>query len=54
MDELPETLESELTELAGLLLTNETLETMLGHVAQGAVRAIPACDAAGVTLFATS
>jgi GAF domain-containing protein len=51
MDEPPETLESELTELAGLLLTNETLETMLGHVAHSAVRAIPACDAAGVTLF---
>jgi GAF domain-containing protein len=51
MDEPPDTLESELTELAGLLLTNETLETMLGHVAHIAVRAIPACDAAGVTLF---
>jgi GAF domain-containing protein len=34
-----------------LLLTNESLETMLGHVADIAVRAIPACDAAGVTVF---
>lgn len=51
MDEPPDTLGGELTELAGLLLTNETLETMLGHVANSAVRAIPACDAAGVTLF---
>ena len=51
MDEPPDNLEDELTELAGLLLTNETLDTMLGHVAHIAVRAIPACDAAGVTLF---
>jgi GAF domain-containing protein len=50
MDEPREALEEELSELAGLLLTNETLETMLGHVAVIAVRAIPACDAAGVTL----
>lgn len=51
MDEPREGLQDELTELAGLLLTNEPLETMLGHVAVIAVRAIPACDAAGVTLF---
>jgi GAF domain-containing protein len=51
VDEPFEQLEDELTELAGLLLTNESLETMLGHVAHIAVRAIPACDAAGVTLF---
>jgi len=46
-----EALEDRLSELAGLLLTNETLEAMLGQVADIAVRAIPACDAAGVTLF---
>jgi GAF domain-containing protein len=51
MDELRDALEDELSELAGLLLTNETLEAMLGHVAEITVRAIPACDAAGVTLF---
>lgn len=51
MDEPPDAVESGLTELAGLLLTNETFETTLGHVADIAVRAIPACDAAGVTLF---
>jgi GAF domain-containing protein len=51
MDDPREPLEQELSELAGLLLTNETLEMMLGHVADIAVRAIPACDAAGVTIF---
>ncbi len=51
MDEPREPLEQELSELAGMLLTNETLELMLGHVAHIAVRAIPACGAAGVTLF---
>jgi GAF domain-containing protein len=51
MDEARDPLEEELSELAGLLLTDETLETMLEHVAVIAVRAIPACDAAGVTLF---
>ena len=51
MDEPRETVEDELSELAGLLLTNESLEMMLGRVADIAVRAIPACDAAGVTLF---
>jgi GAF domain-containing protein len=51
MDEPREPLEHELTDLAGLLLTDESLESMLGHVAAIAVRAIPACDAAGVTLF---
>ncbi|MFL6243314.1 MAG: hypothetical protein ACJ73V_09865, partial [Acidimicrobiia bacterium] len=51
MDEPREPLEEELSDLAGLLQTDESLETMLGHVAVIAVRAIPACDAAGVTLF---
>jgi GAF domain-containing protein len=51
MDQPREPVEDELSELAGLLLTNESIETMLGHVADIAVRAIPACDAAGVTLF---
>lgn len=51
MDEPAEAVEDQLSELAGLLLTDESLETMLGHVAHIAVRAIPACDAAGVTLF---
>ncbi len=46
-----EPLEEELSDLAGLLQTDESLDTMLGHVADIAVRAIPACDAAGVTLF---
>jgi GAF domain-containing protein len=50
VDESPEAVEDQLAELAGLLLTNETLETTLQHVAQIAVRAIPACDAAGVSL----
>jgi GAF domain-containing protein len=51
MEEPRGPLEDELSELAGLLLAHETLEVMLGHVADIAVRAIPACDAAGVTLF---
>jgi GAF domain-containing protein len=51
MDEPRAPLEDELSKLAGLLLTNESLEAMLGHVADITVRAIPACDAAGVTLF---
>jgi GAF domain-containing protein len=51
MDEPPEAFEDQLSDLAGLLLTNETLETALGHVADIAVRAIPACDAAGVSLL---
>ena len=51
MDEPREPLEDELSDLAGLLQTNESLEAMLDHVAAIAVRAIPACDAAGVTLF---
>ncbi len=51
VDEPREPLEEELSDLAGLLQTDESLETMLGHVAAIAVRAIPACDAAGVTLF---
>jgi len=51
MNEPREPLEQELTDLAGLLQTDEPLEAMLGHVATIAVRAIPACDAAGVTLF---
>lgn len=51
MDDAHDALEEELHELSGLLLTDETLEMMLGHVAHIAVRAIPACDAAGVTLY---
>ena len=51
MDERHDALENELNHLAGLLLANEPLEEMLGHVAHIAVRAIPACDAAGVSLF---
>ncbi len=51
MDEPREPLEDELSDLAGLLQTNESLDAMLDHVAAIAVRAIPACDAAGVTLF---
>jgi GAF domain-containing protein len=51
MTEPREPLEQELTDLAGLLQTDESLESMLDHVAAIAVRAIPACDAAGVTLF---
>ena len=51
MDDMHDALENELSELAGLLLADEPLESMLGHVAVIAVRAIPACDAAGVTLF---
>ena len=51
MDEPREPLEDELSDLAGLLQTDESLDSMLGHVADIAVRAIPACDAAGVTLF---
>jgi GAF domain-containing protein len=51
MDEPHDALENELDDLAGLLLANESLDAMLGHVAHIAVRAIPACDAAGVTLF---
>jgi GAF domain-containing protein len=51
VNEPQEPLADELSDLAGLLQTDESLETMLGHVAAIAVRAIPSCDAAGVTLF---
>jgi GAF domain-containing protein len=51
VDEPREPLEDELSDLAGLLQTGQSLEGMLDHVAAIAVRAIPACDAAGVTLF---
>jgi len=51
MDEARESLEDQLAELAALLLSNETLDSALGHVADIAVRAIPACDAAGVSLL---
>lgn len=51
MDKPYEALEDQLTELAGLLLTEETLETALGHVADIALRAIPACDAAGISVL---
>jgi GAF domain-containing protein len=50
MEETTEGLEGELTALAGLLLANETLQSVLQHVAYSAVRTIPACDAAGVSL----
>ena len=46
----PEAFEDQLSKLAELLLTSATLETTLGHIADIAVQAIPACDAAGVTL----
>ncbi len=49
-DEPPRAFEGQLSELAGLLVTDETLQTTLGHVVDGAVRVIPACDGAGVTL----
>ena len=51
LEDTHDALEEQLHELSGLLLTDETLEMMLGHVAHIAVRAIPACDAAGVTLY---
>jgi GAF domain-containing protein len=51
MDQRQDSLESQLSELSELLLRNETLKTALSHVAEIAVRAIPACDAAGVSLF---
>jgi hypothetical protein len=41
VDEPREPREDELSDLAGLLQTDESLETMLGHVAAIAVRAIP-------------
>src|SRR5262249_15839869 len=50
MEESPEIFEDELAELAGLLLTQEGLDAMLTHVARIAVRAVPACDAAGMSL----
>lgn len=40
-----------LAELSRLLLAEETLETTLQRVADLAVRTIPDCDAAGVTLY---
>ena len=46
-----DTLRAQLSELTGMLLSSETLEATLGHVAEIAVRAIPACDGAGVSLF---
>ena len=49
MNEPREALEDELSDLAGLLQTDESLDAMLRHVADIAVRAIPACDAAGPT-----
>lgn len=39
-------------ELAGLLVTDETLETTLQRIAELAVRTLPDCHAAGVTLVA--
>jgi GAF domain-containing protein len=49
-EEAPQGLEVELSELAGMLLANETLDTTLERVAKVAVRAVPACDAAGVSM----
>jgi GAF domain-containing protein len=49
-DDPPRAFEGQLSELAGLLVTDETLQTTLGHVVDSAVHVIPACDAAGVTL----
>jgi GAF domain-containing protein len=51
MAEVRESFEDLLGELASVLLSNETLEAPLDRVADIAVRAIPACDAAGVTLI---
>lgn len=51
MADSQDTLQTELSELRGMLLSSDTLETTLGHVAEIAVRGIPACDGAGVSLF---
>jgi hypothetical protein len=51
MDEPTESLGHRLLELTGIVLADETLEAALDHVAQVSVRAIPACDAAGVSVF---
>lgn len=46
-----EDLAGALTELSGLLLGGETLEQTLQRVVRLAVRTVPGCDAAGVTLL---
>ena len=48
---VPKAFEAELSKLRCLLVSNETLQTTRGPVVDIAVRAIPACDGAGVTLF---
>lgn len=49
MDE-PQELIEEFSALANLLLSEETLESVLRHVADTAVKAIPACDSVGVSV----
>jgi GAF domain-containing protein len=51
MDEPTEALEHRLLELTGIVLADATLEAALGHVARVTVRAIPACDAAGLSVL---
>lgn len=45
---------AEHADLKGPLDADESLEWMLGHVADVVVRTIPACDTAGITLFQNS
>jgi GAF domain-containing protein len=49
-EDVSRSLDVELSELAGMLLADETLDSTLERVASVTVRAIPACDAAGVSL----
>jgi GAF domain-containing protein len=51
--ERPDDLALALTELSGVLLTDEGLERTLQRVAQLACRTMPGCTAAGVTLVAS-
>lgn len=48
--ERPEDVAAVLTDLAGLLVDEETLDDSLNRIVRLAVRTIPGCDAAGVTL----
>ena len=50
MSEYPDQLWRSVADLSGLLLSEESLETTLRRVTDLAVRAIPHCDAVGVTL----
>jgi hypothetical protein len=43
--------EDDLTDLSGLMVTEETIQSRSGMSLTSRWRAIPACDAAGVTLF---